>query len=233
MNGLLIGYVRVSKNDGTQKLDLQKDALKCAGVGEDRIFEDYASGKNDKRPGLQACLKALQPGNTLVVWKLDRLGRSLTDLNHIMNFLNKNGIHLTILTSSFGPIDTLTPNGKLMFNLFSLFAEYERDLIRERVVEGLKSARARGRLGGRPPKVTEPLLRVLSMAMKDKYTCVTDLAKKYNLSKTILYKYIAPNGTIRPKGQEILDRSYQKQTDRFRNLQKSKTSFSAKNFVAK
>ena len=87
MNGLRIGYVRVSKNDGTQKLDLQKDALKCAGVGEDRIFEDYASGKNDKRPGLQACLKALQPGNTLVVWKLDRLGRSLTDLNHIMNFL--------------------------------------------------------------------------------------------------------------------------------------------------
>src|SRR6201991_1484268 len=142
-----IGYVRVSKADGSQVLDLQMDALRAAGVEPDNIYEDQASGKKDDRPGLAACLKALRKGDVLVIWKLDRLGRNLKHLVNTVHELTERGIGFKVLTGA--PIDTTTPAGKLTFAIFAGLAEFERDLIRERTIAGLEAARARGRKGGR------------------------------------------------------------------------------------
>jgi DNA invertase Pin-like site-specific DNA recombinase len=125
---MLIGYVRVSKSDGTQGLAPQRDAMLVAGVDPARIYEDLASGRRDGRPGLTACLKAIQPGNTLVPWKLDRLGR---DLHHLVNTaedLSTRGVGLKVLTGAGAQIDTTTANGRLAFGIFAAFAGFEREL---------------------------------------------------------------------------------------------------------
>src|SRR3954471_18990034 len=129
---MLVGYIRVSKSDGRQTLAPQRDTLLAAGVEPDRIYEDLASGRHDDRPGLQACLKALQPGNTLVVWKLDRLGRDLKHLVTIVDELRQRDIGFKVLTGHGAQIDTTTANGRLVFGLFAALAEYERELIIER-----------------------------------------------------------------------------------------------------
>ena len=140
---MLIGYVRVSKSDGTQTLAPQRDAMQ-AGVDPTRIYEDLASGRHDARPGLAACLKAIQPGNTLVLWKLDRLGRDLRHLVNTVEDLRTRGIGLKVLTGAGAQIDTTTANGRLAFGIFAAFAEFERELIAERTMAGLAAARARG-----------------------------------------------------------------------------------------
>ncbi len=129
---LNIGYARVSKSDGSQGLDLQFDALKKAGVRKDRIYKDKASGKNEDRPGLIACLKALQSGDVLVIWKLDRLGRDLRHLVNTVQELSDQGIGLKVLTGQGANIDTTTASGKFVFGIFAALAEFERELIRER-----------------------------------------------------------------------------------------------------
>ena len=144
-----VGYARVSKTDGSQVLDLQKDALIQAGVASDHIYEDLASGKRDDRPGLMACLKALREGDTLVVWKLDRLGRDLKHLVNTVQDLKERGIGFKVLSGQGAHIDTTTASGKLVFGIFAALAEFERELIRERTMAGLQAARARGRKGGR------------------------------------------------------------------------------------
>lgn len=149
---MFIGYARVSKSDGSQVLDLQIDALIQAGVDNNRIYHDHASSRKDSRPGLEACLKALQPGNTLIVWKLDRLGRDMKDLVSLVDDLESKKINFKVLTGTGAEIDTTTANGRLIFGIFAALAEYERELIRERTNAGLAAARARGRKGGRPPK---------------------------------------------------------------------------------
>ena len=161
----LIAYMRVSKADGSQVLDLQRDALLVAGVSERHIYSDTASGKKDDRPGLAACLQALREGDTLVVWKLDRLGRSLRHLVNVVHDLTSRGIGLKVLTGQGAAIDTTTPAGKLVFGIFPSLAEFERDLISERTRAGLASARARGRKGGRRPKMTPAKLRLAMAAM--------------------------------------------------------------------
>ena len=128
---MLIGYARVSKADGSQLLDLQRDALIDAGVAEQRIYEDRASGRKDHRPGLEAGLKALQPGNTLVVWKLDRLGRDLKHLVSTVDELRDRGVGLRVLAGAGAEIDTTTANGRLVFGIFAALAEFERELIAE------------------------------------------------------------------------------------------------------
>jgi DNA invertase Pin-like site-specific DNA recombinase len=140
---VLIGYVRVSKSDGTQTLVPQRDAMLAAGVDPTRIYEDLASGRRDDRPGLAACLKALQPGNTLVLWKLDRLGRDLRHLVNTVEDLRTRDIGLKVLTGAGAQIDTTTANGRLAFGIFAAFAEFERELIAERTMAGLAAARAR------------------------------------------------------------------------------------------
>ena len=121
---MLIGYVRVSKSDGTQTLAPQRDAMLAAGVDPARIYEDLASGRRDDRPGLTACLKAIQPGNTLVLWKLDRLGRDLRHLVNTVEDLRTRGIGLKVLTGAGAQIDTTTANGRLAFGIFAAFADY-------------------------------------------------------------------------------------------------------------
>jgi Resolvase, N terminal domain len=139
-----IGYMRVSKADGSQSTDLQRDALRAAGVAARRLYEDRASGRLDARPGLDAALKALRRGDTLIVWKLDRLGRDLRHLIKVIHDLSMRSIGFKVLTGHGASIDTTTSAGKLVFGIFASLAEFERDLISERTKAGLASARARG-----------------------------------------------------------------------------------------
>src|SRR5215213_7020281 len=162
---MLVGYMRVSKADGSQTLDLQRDALDAAGVDPERLYEDLASGRRDDRPGLTACLKALREGDTLVVWKLDRLGRNLHHLVNTVHDLTARGVGLKVLSGQGAAIDTTTAAGKLVFGIFAALAEFERELISERTVAGLASARARGRKGGRPYKMTAAKLRLATASI--------------------------------------------------------------------
>jgi len=162
---VLIGYMRVSKADGSQVLDLQRDALLAAGVDAEHLYKDHASSKRDNRPGLEACLKAVHGGDTLVAWKLDRLGRDLRHLVNLVGDLTKRSVGLRVLAGEGAAIDTTTANGRLMFGFFAALAEFERELIVERTKAGLASARARGRNGGRPYKMTAAKLRLTQAAM--------------------------------------------------------------------
>ena len=202
---MLIGYARVSKADGSQLLDLQRDALTGAGVTEDRIYEDQASGRRDHRPGLEACLKALQPGNTFVVWKLDRLGRDLKHLVTTVDALRARGVGLRVLAGAGAEIDTRTANGRLVFGIFAALAEFERELIAERTRAGLAAARARGRFGGRPRKMDATMLRMASHAMASRDTNAQDLAQRLGITTTTLYMYVNGDGTVKAPGQKLLD----------------------------
>lgn len=201
---MLIGYIRVSKADGSQLLDLQKDALLAAGIDDNRIYQDLASGRFDDRPGLLACIKALQPGNTLVVWKLDRLGRSLKHLVNTVEDLKNRGIGFKVLTGQGAQIDTTTPQGKLVFGMFAALSEFERELIIERTKTGLAAARARGRLGGRPRKMDVHTLKMAMAALSDPKTVVQDVAKRLGITTTTLYMYLNGDGTVKEPGQKLL-----------------------------
>src|SRR6516165_6639457 len=157
---MLVGYMRVSKADGGQTTDLQRDALLAAGIDPRQLYEDAASGKRDDRPGLAACLKALREGDTLLVWKLDRLGRDLRHLVNTVHELTARGVGFKVLTGHGASIDTTSPSGKLIFGIFAALAEFERELIVERTKAGMAAARARGRNGGRPYKMTAAKLRL-------------------------------------------------------------------------
>lgn len=204
---MFIGYVRVSKTDGSQILDAQKNALKEAGVEESRIYEDLSSGRKDDRPGLKNCLKALQPGNTLVVWKLDRLGRDLKHLIHLLEDFQKRDIGLKFLTGAGAQIDTTTPNGRMVFGLFAVFAEFERELIIERTRAGLAAARARGKLGGRPRKMDAHTLKMAMTAMADHKSVAADVAKRLGITTTTLYSYVNGDGTPKELGAKLLQSS--------------------------
>ena len=148
---MLIGYMRVSSESDRQKTDLQRDALLAAGVDSRHLFEDHASGAKANRPGLAKALAFLQPGDVLVVWKLDRLGRSLSHLLTIVNTLKEHQVAFRSLTEN---MDTTSASGELLFNVFASLAQYERELIQERITAGLAAAKRRGRIGGRPPAIT-------------------------------------------------------------------------------
>nr|WP_199162799.1 recombinase family protein [Elizabethkingia sp. ASV34] len=200
-----IGYIRVSKSDGSQSLDLQHDALLNAGVNPGRIYKDLASGRKDYRSGLEECLKALQPGNILVVWKLDRLGRDLKHLINLVDELSKKGIGLKVLAGAGAQIDTTTPNGKLCFGIFASLAEFERDLIAERTKAGLEAARARGKMGGRPRKMDETSLKMAMTAMSDRNSVAQDVAKKLGITTTTLYMYVNGDGSPKEPGIKLLN----------------------------
>ncbi|MFT8418583.1 MAG: recombinase family protein [Acetobacter sp.] len=188
-----IGYARVSTED--QHLDLQRDALQQAGCNI--IYEEAASGKSAMRPELEHCRKALRSGDTLVVWRLDRLGRSLSDLVQIVAELERNGISFESLTEK---IETGSAVGKLVFHVFAALAEFERSLIRERTHAGLAAARARGRSGGRKPKLGEKQVREIKALLRDPDIQVADVARRYSVSRTTLYKHV---GVIRPKDKPL------------------------------
>ena len=184
--GQRIGYARVSTDD--QNLDLQLDALHRAGIADSCLYSDTASGKDAERKELAACLKALREGDTLVVWRLDRLGRSLPDLVRIIGELEKKGVGFESLTEK---IETSSAAGKLVFHVFAALAEFERNLIRERTRAGLVAARARGRSGGRRPKLTPQQIKEIKRLMTDPTIPVSQIAERYNVSRTTIYK-VAP-----------------------------------------
>jgi len=199
-----IGYARISKTDGSQVLDLQKDALIEAGIASDHIYEDRASGKRDDRPGLMACLKALREDDTLVVWKLDRLGRDLKHLVNTVQNLEERGIGFKVLSGQGAHIDTTTASGKLVFGIFAALAEFERELIRERTMAGLQAARARGRKGGRKFGLTKAQVRVAQVAMKDRTTSISQLCQEFGIARGTLYRYVSPTGELRDHGTRVL-----------------------------
>ena len=183
---MFIGYARVSKSDNSQVLDLQIDALKNAGVDENNIYTDKISGSKDERPGLDNCIKALRDGDTLVVWKLDRLGRSVKSLIELVSELNSKNIHFKSLTDS---IDTSTPSGRFFFHVMASLAQMERELIVERTKAGLESAKRLGRVGGRKRTMTDSKLasakKLLESGIPPK-----DVAKDLGVSLATLYRWI-------------------------------------------
>lgn len=185
-----IGYARVSTRD--QHLELQIDALTKAGC--DKIYQDIASGARAERPALNEMIRNLRPGDVLVIWKLDRLGRSLNHLISLVNDLMEKKIGLQSLHD---PIDTTTPQGRLSFNLFASLAEFERDLIRERTQAGLSAARARGRNGGRPkglPQKAEATACAAETLYKEGKLTVNEIAEKLGIAKSTLYAYLRHRG---------------------------------------
>ncbi|GAB3986591.1 recombinase family protein [Actinoallomurus acanthiterrae] len=182
-----VGYARVSTTD--QDAQLQRDALNAAGCT--RIFEDKASGKSADRPQLSAALDYLRAGDTLVVWQLDRLGRSLIDLVTIVDGLHQRGIGFKVLQGTLANIDTTTDDGKLFFTIIAAMAEYERSLIRNRTKAGLAAAKAQGRTGGRPTVINDDLLTV-ARARRANGESVSSIAKALGVSRATLYRYLEP-----------------------------------------
>jgi DNA invertase Pin-like site-specific DNA recombinase len=192
-----IGYCRVSTAD--QHLHLQKDALEKAGCA--KIFEHTSTGKHLDRPGLAAALSHLRAGDTLVVYKLDRLGRTIKGLMTFTENLHKDGIDFESLCEK---IDTSTAMGKCFFHITSAFAELERNLIVERTNAGLAAARARGRVGGRPRKVTTSNLRLAMSMMANPANQGKEVAKLIGINRTVLYRYVNGDGSLKPLGLELL-----------------------------
>jgi DNA invertase Pin-like site-specific DNA recombinase len=179
-----IGYARVSTS--VQNLDLQMDALHNHGCEE--IFTDKVSGVKDKRTGLEEALRFVRPGDTLVVWRLDRLGRNMQHLIQIVNSLNERGISFHSLQENI-TMDKSSATGQLMFHLFAAFAEFERNLIQERSAAGRAAARARGRLGGRPEKLDNRELEMLRTLVATG-TPIKDVAQMWGISRTTVYRYL-------------------------------------------
>lgn len=182
-----IGYARVS-TDG-QNLDLQLDALRDAGCT--KIFQDVISGSRSDRPELEQALDYLRPGDTFVVWRLDRLGRSVKHLIEVVNDLQERGVGLSSLQED---IDTSSPSGKLVFHIFGALSEFERDLLRERTKAGLDAARRRGRVGGRKTVMTPNKLATARKLYEDSDNAMTmkEIAETVGISRSTLYRHLAP-----------------------------------------
>lgn len=193
---MLIGYMRVSSADDRQSVDLQRDALIAAGVDPRHIHTDKASGARDDRPGLKACLSYMAEGDTLVVWKLDRLGRSLPHLLSIIADLKERGIAFRSLTEQ---MDTTTPHGELLFSLFGALAQYERALTRERVMAGLAAAKRRGRKGGRPPAIDAEKMEAVVQALASG-TSKAAVCRNFGIARSTLVGTLARTGWTSPSG---------------------------------
>jgi DNA invertase Pin-like site-specific DNA recombinase len=180
---MLIGYARVSTQD--QTLNLQKDALEKLGCN--KIFTDTASGAKAERKGLEEALEYVREGDTLVVWRLDRLGRSLKHLIETITKLNNRKIGFKSIQEN---IDTTTSGGKLVFHIFGALAEFERDIIKERTQAGLQAARARGRKGGRPKSLTGKKAAHARELYNNKNNSINEICKTLNISRATLYRYI-------------------------------------------
>ena len=187
-----IGYARVSTAD--QNLDLQMDALEAAGCK--KIYSDRGvSGAKAERPGLDKALEHIRRKDTLVIWKLDRLGRSLSDLLSIVEYLKERGANFLSIQDGF---DTSTASGKMVFSVIGAMAEYERNLIRERTMAGLKAARARGRMGGRPKVLSKSQVKVAIALANDSELTINEICEQIGCSRSTYYRQVAPNLLSQP-----------------------------------
>ncbi len=211
---MLIGYARVSTSDKSQKIDSQIKSLTDAGVLHDNIYTDFASGAKEDRPKLKKCLSVLREGDTLVVFKLDRLGRNLKHLLDIVDVLDRDKVNLKIVNAFGSTLDTNTSMGRLIFTVFGAMAEFERALIIERTKAGLEAARARGRKGGRPLKVTPAMVKTMQDEIINKNTLPSTLCKQFDISPTTFYRYLSQYGELRYEGKKIMiDKQIKKITD--------------------
>ena len=185
-----VGYIRASKKD--QNPDLQRRDLAAAGC--EKFFEEQISSRKEDRPELRAAMDYCREGDELVVWKLDRFGRSLRELIDLVNELRERGVEFVSLREN---IDTTTPGGKLIFHVFGAVAEFERDLILERTMAGLEAARARGRKGGRKPVMDEGKIALASELMRDRETPISTVCEAVGVSRATLYRHLKPDGTPR------------------------------------
>jgi DNA invertase Pin-like site-specific DNA recombinase len=181
---LKIGYARVST--GLQNLNLQEDQLNQYGC--EKIFSDHISGSKSKRPGLDKAIEFARAGDTIVVWRLDRLGRNMEDLITLVNELNNRGVSFHSLEENI-TMDKSSSTGQLLFHLFAAFAEFERNLILERSSAGRIAARARGRYGGRPEKLNKQDLKLLK-TLYDNGTPIKTIAEQWKVSRTTIYRYL-------------------------------------------
>jgi DNA invertase Pin-like site-specific DNA recombinase len=181
---LKIGYARVST--GLQNLNLQEDRLNQYGC--EKIFSDHISGSRSKRPGLDKAIEFARSGDTIVVWRLDRLGRNMEDLITLVNELNNRGVSFHSLEENI-TMDKSSSTGQLLFHLFAAFAEFERNLILERSSAGRMAARARGRYGGRPEKLNKQDLTLLN-TLYDNGTPIKTIAEQWKVSRTTIYRYL-------------------------------------------
>ena len=188
-----VGYIRTSKKD--QNPDLQRRELEDFGC--EKIFEEQISSRKADRPELRAALEYCREGDELVVWKLDRFGRSLKELIELVNGVRERGIEFVSLRES---LDTTTPGGKLVFHVFGAVAEFERDIIRERTMGGLEAARARGRKGGRRPVMDEKKLALASKMLKNREIPVGEVCEAVGVSRSTLYRHLKPDGSAREPG---------------------------------
>ncbi len=192
---MLVGYIRVSSDGDRQNTDLQRDALLNEGVDPRHLYEDKASGARDDRPGLQEALEFVCPGDCLVVWKLDRLGRSLPHLLGIVTGLQKEGIAFRSLTEQ---MDTTTPHGEFLFSVFGALAQYERALAKERVMAGLESAKKRGRKGGRPNAISNEQLEAITEAL-NAGASKASVCRTFGVKRSTLYDALkrVPTDTVK------------------------------------
>jgi DNA invertase Pin-like site-specific DNA recombinase len=191
---MLVGYMRVSSDSDRQSTDLQRDALLAAGVDARHLFEDHASGANDERTGLAKALEFVCSGDVLVVWKLDRLGRSLSHLLAIVNSLKDKQVAFRSLTEG---MDTTTASGELLLHVFGALAQYERALIQERVIAGLAAARRRGRIGGRPRAISGEKLDAIIAAL-DGGMSKASVCRNFGVKRTTLIESLARVGWTGP-----------------------------------
>lgn len=199
----LIGYARISTMEGAQVLDRQLDALNAAGC--ERIFEDRASGAKAERPGLSACLDFLRKDDVLVVLDLDRLGRLAGELITLIDQLAARGIAFRALNA---PMDTTTPTGRAFLQIQAAFAEMERNIIRQRVNEGLVAARARGRKGGRPRIMTHDKLRYARHLMADSKRSIPEICKELGgIRPSTLYHYLHADGSLKTPGRALIEKA--------------------------
>ena len=189
---MLVGYMRVSSDGDRQAVDLQRDALLADGVDERHLYEDHASGSRGNRPGLAEALAFLRSGDCLVVWKLDRLGRSLPHLLTTVNDLKTRGVAFRSLTER---IDTTTPQGEFLFHIFGALAQFERSLTRERVMAGLAAARRRGRRGGRPPAIDAEKLAAVVVAL-DGGASKAAVCRTFGIKRSTLIDALARIGWV-------------------------------------
>lgn len=189
---MIVGYARVSTQD--QNPQLQLDALVAAGC--EQVFHEKATGVVRERPELTTCIRTLRKGDTLVVWKLDRLARSLKDLVEIVHDLNSRQVGFKSLTES---IDTTSSGGRLVFHIFGALAEFEHSLIRERTVAGLAAARARGRKGGRKPVLSPADIRKAAAMLADPNITKTEVAKHFSVSRVTLNAALTRSGMVDPQ----------------------------------
>ena len=193
---MLVGYMRISTSETRQSTDLQRDALMAAGVDPRNLHSDVASGAKVDRPGLKACLAYLTAGDVLIVWKLDRLGRSLPHLVALLEDLRGRGVRFRSLTEG---MDTTTPSGELLFNMVASLAQFERALIRERVNAGLEAARRRGRVGGRPRVIRDERMELIAAALAAGRS-KAEVARAFGVSRATLHREIKRREVVDPNG---------------------------------